>query len=94
MMFLYQAKNADCAIVLLSRHKKDIHQSLQQFHIDPTLFDQILILGAEQKKSEYITESRAIFIDDSFAERRDVSLVRGIPVFDCSEVEALVDWRV
>lgn len=94
MMFLYQAKNEGHSVILLSRHRKDIDQSLRDYHIDRTLFDQILILKPEEKKSDYVTAAQAVFIDDSFAERLDVSRTAGIPVFDCSEVEALVDWRV
>ena len=37
---------------------------------------------------------RAIFIDDSFAERRQVRESCGIPVFDLDMVESLLDWRV
>jgi len=37
--------------------------------------------------------SRAIFIDDSFRERRDVLRNVKIPVFDCSMISALLDDR-
>lgn len=94
MMFLYQAKNDGKAIILLSRHRWDIEESLAQYCIDRRLFDDIRVLKPEEKKSMHITADHAVFIDDSFAERQDVSAVHGIPVFDCSEVEALVDWRV
>lgn len=94
MMFLYQAKNNGKRIVLLSRHRKDIEESLRRCHVDRGLFDELYILRDGERKSDYVTEGRAVFIDDSFGERQEVSAVRGIPVFDCSEVEALVDWRM
>lgn len=93
MMFLYQAKNAGKKIVLLSRHSKNIHDSLKHFAISEDLFSDIIVLNDDQKKSSFINESESIFIDDSFRERLDVSR-KGIPVFDCSEVEALLDWRI
>ena len=37
---------------------------------------------------------QAIFIDDSFAERRKVHQTLGIAVFDVDMVESLIDWRV
>ena len=94
MMFLYQAKNQGKNIVLLSRHSKDIHSSLKDFHISEELFSDIIVIDNDKPKSSYIVQKSAIFIDDAFSERYDVSRVCGIPVFDCSEVEALLDWRV
>lgn len=43
------------------------------------------------KKSDYIFNEGAIFIDDSFAERREVSESLGIPVFDVAGVRALLN---
>lgn len=94
MMFLYQAKNQGKNIVLLSRHEKDIYRSLKSYSISEELFSDIIIVDEDKPKSSYVTESPAIFIDDAFRERLDVSEVCGIPVFDCSEVEALLDWRI
>lgn len=93
MMFLYQARSSGKRIVLLSRHKKDIYESLAGFCISEKLFDEIIVIKDGEKKSAYI-EGKAVFIDDSFSERLDVSRTKGIPVFDCSEAEALIDWRV
>jgi hypothetical protein len=39
-------------------------------------------------------EKNAIFIDDSFAERKKVHDVLGIPVYDVDMVESLIDWRM
>jgi hypothetical protein len=35
----------------------------------------------------------AIFIDDSFAERRQVQEALGIPTFAVDALECLLDWR-
>ena len=45
-----------------------------------------------EEKTDHI-EGDAIFIDDSFAERRRVKEACGIPVFDVDMVESLLDWR-
>lgn len=94
IMFLYQVSNSGKSIFLLSRHKKDILESLKKLKINCDLFDQIIVITDERKKSSYIHNKRSIYIDDSFSERYDVSLACKIPVFDCSEIEALIDWRV
>ena len=94
MMFLYQLVNEQKSIKLISKHQKDIMETLSKHHISPELFDEIVHLERDDDKSNYLTEKNAIFIDDSFAERYRVSQNTGISVFDCSEIEALIDWRV
>ncbi len=94
MMFLYQAINENKKIYLLSRHRDDIHLSLKRICINEDMFEKIIVISEEEKKSSYINSRRSIYIDDSFAERLDVSQNCGIPVFDCSEVEALIDWKM
>ena len=94
MQFLYQAQNQGKHICLLTRHAKNIYDSLNLFHIDKGLFHEIIVIPADERKSMYITKKDAIFIDDSFAERKDVHTVCGIPVFDLDMVESLLDWRI
>lgn len=94
MQFLYQTVNQGKRRVLITKHLKVVSETLAKGKIAETLFDEIIRLKPEQEKSEFITEKEAIFIDDSFSERLRVAEVCQIPVFDCSEVEALIDWRV
>ena len=91
--FLYQCVNRNIRLVLLTRHGMDIHASLRQHRLD-SLFDDIVQLGREASKADYITERQAILIDDSFRERKAVQEQRRIPTFDCSMVEMLLDDRV
>lgn len=90
IQFLYQAVNAKQTITLISRHKGDLHGQLERWRIS-SLFDRVIHLTADEKKSKYITHKSSIFIDDSFAERRDVHHCTGIPVFDTSMVELLIN---
>ncbi|TMJ05006.1 MAG: hypothetical protein E6H01_03845 [Bacillati bacterium ANGP1] len=85
--------NRNIRLVLLTRHGMDIHASLRQHRLD-SLFDDIVQLGREASKADYITERQAILIDDSFRERKAVQEQRRIPTFDCSMVEMLLDDRV
>jgi hypothetical protein len=57
------------------------------------LFDSVRVLDAGASKAQYIAESSAIYIDDSFAERMAVKSHCGIPVFDLDTISNLIDWR-
>lgn len=93
MAFLYQCRDQGKKLILLSKHRGgDVEGYLLQHCICPQLFHQIVHLGKNDSKSDYI-QGRAIFIDDSFAERRQVQQRLGIPVFDLDMVESLLDWR-
>lgn len=93
MSFLYQMKNRGVPVCLLTRHEKDIHQTLRHFAISSILFDNIITIPPGARKSTYITRSDAIFIDDSFAERLEVAKEKHLPVFDVDTLEILMDWR-
>lgn len=93
MMFLYQARNEGKTLILLSRHEGNIHEDLRRLCIPETLFDDIIVLDRRCSKADFIPE-HSIFIDDSFAERKQVHDTLGIPVFDLDMIEGLIDWRL
>ncbi len=95
MMFLYQAKNQGKRLHLLTKHpERPIREDLARYGIAETLFDEILHIPQDGSKSEYITDSSPIFIDDSFAERKRIRDSLCIPVFDLDMVESLLDWKL
>ena len=94
MRFIYQSINKGKKIHLLSKHQKDIRESLQQYCIAENLFDDIIVIEKEDEKYKYVTEKNAIFVDDSFAERKKIHDNVGIPVFDVDMIESLIDWKV
>lgn len=95
MMFLYQAKNQGKRLHLLTKHPdRPIREDLRRFGIAESLFDEIIHIPQEGSKSEYITDTAPIFIDDSFAERKRIRDSLGIPVFDLDMIESLLDWRM
>ena len=61
--------------------------------ISEDLFEEIRVIDVLEEKSDYIKEKKAIFIDDSFAERKRIKDRCGIPVFDVDMIESLIDWR-
>lgn len=86
--FLYDCCNRGREIVLLSRHAGDLNQSLETFRLKG-LFDEIIHLAPNEPKSKHIRAAAAIFIDDSFAERREVAVRCGIPTF---APDAIGEW--
>jgi hypothetical protein len=87
---LYQARNKGIEIVLITRHKDNLHDTLARFSISPTLFNKIYHLKKGEKKSSFIFTKSAIFIDDSHAERKEVFDNLRIPVFDVNAIELLL----
>ncbi|MNY82239.1 hypothetical protein D3C86_2242200 [compost metagenome] len=65
-----------------------------RYRIAPELFTGIIHIQDGLPKSARIDRSeRAIFIDDAYRERLDVSRTLGLPVFDLDAIEQLLDWR-
>lgn len=85
---IYDCINQAKQVILITRHRHDLNATLARHRLTG-LFDEVIHLKNMQRKSAYITEKNAIFIDDSFAERLDVAQVCGIPTFDASMVELL-----
>lgn len=88
--FLHQAINSKKTITLITRHTKNLQETLKSMRISE-LFDKIIHLKNREKKSSHIHHKEAIFIDDSFSERQDVALNCKIPVFSPDMVEALFE---
>jgi len=93
LVFLYQAKDDGKKLILLTRHDGNIFEDLKEHNIDLALFDSLILLGKNGRKADYV-DGKAIFIDDSFAERKSVWGACQAPVFDLDMVESLLDWRV
>ncbi len=91
--FLYQCVNRGMRLVLLTRHAGDPAETLRRHRL-AGLFDEIIRLGPDDPKAGRIRPGRAIFVDDSFRERKAVSERCGIATFDGSMIEMLMDDRV
>lgn len=89
LSLLYASAAKGKTLVLLTRHASDPLDTLKQFRIGD-LFDRVVhVTDPAESKARYIESGPAIFVDDSFAERRDVAQRCGIPVFSPDMVEAL-----
>lgn len=92
--FLYQCQNEGKRVILLTKHANEIYESMRKYKIDKSLFDEVIHIGMEEKKSKYVDPNGAIFIDNAYQERADVQSVHHIPVFDVDGMEVLMDWRI
>jgi hypothetical protein len=54
----------------------------------------VIELKKDDSKADFIDPRGAIFIDDSFSERKSVYDKYAIPTFDCSMIELLLNERV
>ncbi len=92
--FLYQCFNKKKNIILVSKHNnEDILDTLEKYNIPNKLFYKIIHLSDEDKKSDFIDSTNAIFIDNSYKERKEIHGKYNIPVFDVDGIEVLLDWR-
>lgn len=90
--FLYQAINRGCKIILISKTVNDVEAVLKKLKLIG-LFDEVILLKKDDSKADFINPEGAIFIDDSFSERKSVFERHKIPTFDCSMIELLIDER-
>jgi len=94
MWFLYQCQNLGIKVNLITKHAYDIYLTLDKLSISSNLFNEIIKINEDEYKVDYIDPNQAIFIDNSYNERVDVSLKLGIPVFDVDSIDVLMNWRV
>jgi carbamoyl-phosphate synthase large subunit len=88
--FIYQCINQGKQVKLITRHREDLGETLRKYRL-MNLFDNVIHITEGAPKSGLITERDAIFIDDSFTERLEVSQSCGIPTFDGSMLEVLAE---
>ena len=91
MQYLYQCKNLNRNIYLLSKHSTDIYEDLEKYSINKNLFNEIYVIENNSNKIDYINPNKSIFIDNYFIERYEVNQKLGIPVFDVDAIECLID---
>ena len=92
IQFIFQCLNNSKKIILISIHKGDIFKSLKQFKLI-NLFNDVIHLAQNEEKISLIKQigyRNAIFIDDSFDERRKVHLEFNIPVFSVDCIKSLL----
>lgn len=89
LQLVFSCINRGISVTLLTRHDGNLEATLRKYRLTG-LFDEVIHLNKTQRKSEFILRKDSIFLDDSFAERREVYEKCGVPTFDCSMLEALI----
>ena len=92
MTFLYQCINKNKKIYLITKHEGNIKEELKKYKIDIGIFDEIILLKENEKKSDFIDNKNSIFIDNYYLERKLVYENNNIPVFDVDAIECLIDY--
>ncbi len=87
---LFQCLNRNIKLHLLTCHAGDVEGTLKRFRLNG-LFDEIINLQPEESKSSHIKHRNAVFVDDSFAERKEVRTKLGILVFAPDAIECLLE---
>lgn len=87
--FLFQALNEKVCLVLITRHAFEINESLKKYRLTG-MFDEIIHITNNDPKFLFMKEKDAIFIDDSFVERKAVHNKLKIPVFSPDAIESLM----
>ena len=90
IQLMYQWKNDNKNIYLLTKHKTNIYDDLKKYRIDVNLFKEVICIDESDSKEKYIESKNSIFIDNYFPERLSVHEKKGIPVFDVDAVECLI----
>lgn len=91
---IYQYKEREKEVYLITRHLREVRSTLAQHHICETLFSKIVHLTAEEPKSEYFPPDGAtLFIDDAFSERVEVSSnLSNVVAIDVDAVDGFLDY--
>ncbi|PGK37962.1 carbamoylphosphate synthase large subunit short form [Bacillus anthracis] len=94
LMFLYQCVNKHIELILVTTNKDTIYETLQKYHIHPTLFSKIVQMNHIIKEVNYEQlNKKAIFIHNIFAKQSTLHNQLNIPSFDVHNIECLIDWR-
>lgn len=70
--FLYKAIDEGKHICLITRHVGDLEKTLKKYRLTQ-IFDRVIHITDGSSKANYINVEKAIFIDDSFIERKLVN---------------------
>jgi hypothetical protein len=85
---IYKFLNKGKKIYLITKHEYRVEESLLKFRLIG-LFDEIIHLKRLDQKWKFIKHEDSIFIDDSFAERKEVKDNLGLPVFSIDMINML-----
>lgn len=93
MRFVYQCLNKGISVVLITKHAYDIHETMRKIRLSEGIFDEIIEVPLDRQKYEFMdNDIPSILIDNAYAERKLAKEKLGIPSFDVSNIDCLIDW--
>lgn len=93
MRFVYQCLNKGVKVILITKHAHDIHETMKNIRLSEAIFDEIIEVPVDEYKCDYMANDiPSIFIDNAYTERKKVKDRWGMPTFDVSNFECLIDW--
>ena len=90
LQYIYQCKNEGISVSLITKHAYNLAESFEKHYIAASIFDEIILLHADDEKYKFISPKHSIFIDNYFFDREKVSTYLNIPVFDVDAIESLI----
>lgn len=81
---IIHCRNSRKYVTLISKHKGDLEKKLNELKIY-SLFDKVIHLEEGQRKGDYLIPN-SLFVDDSFSERQDASLVKNVFSFGVESI--------
>ena len=94
MRYLYQCVNAGIPLKLITKHDGDLLADIKKLRISPDLFDEITHISSEERKCDHIHPAPdALFLDDSFSERRQMQQAHHIAAMGIDSLDVLIDHR-
>lgn len=89
---IYKCVNRRIPVYLVTKHEKEIRQSLRERRISERLFEQIIQIGKNENKVDHFRPGKnALYVDDSFAERYAVQKRFGIKAIGVDMLEVLLN---
>lgn len=90
--FITRASGQGKRIILISRHRGNLSAKLRRYKFEG-LFDEVIHIRDGQSKETFIkSEGGALFIDDSFSERRALMFRKDVLAVDASAVPLLLNF--
>jgi hypothetical protein len=90
IQLIYKCINEGKTIILITKHKNYIYDTLEKYNISEKLFNTIITLSITDEKSSFINDNKSIFVDDSFSERKKVTNKLNIPTFSVENIKLLL----
>lgn len=89
---IYKCLNRNIPVYLITKHRKNIYESLDVRKISRSIFREIIQVKQDERKIDYMHPgTKALYVDDSFAEREMVYKTFGIKTMGVDSLEILLN---